>query len=800
MISVVASKTDVVPRHIYISMRDPFQNRAYVLNAVTDGLFYSSLVHAKKTYDETKKGNKGENDEVRQALENIFQKVRGLPVDANFSLALSERVDGVDIAYETFDNTDALMQKIMSVTIGNEKYLRSFHKYNTMTVKTHTESGLRVKFSTKQGAVTSLELPQFSIGQMSRSGVPVSFKYGYKFVSKTFYAAAACLPDSKFKFITGKFSDKAINFPRNVTLTVMKKQVDQLLTVSVKGKSDPLQGEKEKDVFYRSLVPIFGNLESPADFRSLIRDDKRPIDTHTHLKGYIGYHLQVSKTAGYDRPAIWNSPLSRISMRYQEIDDQTKPYMYKYSMVKDPDVANPTLSYEINIVSGFKNEQYVQMFAVTFQNPTDPATKSIRFVLGKKVDTNDPNKRAILINYENSVKNLFLQGHGEIIMPDTKLNIPDITRGSADWATAYPNEKIILNGKHKFTPTGRKDFSDADVDSLLNGIGDDPDATSAHEFYRTDEQVRLFTAGDNTIEGSDLTENMYSQMIARVHEHTKCSFKAWDRLLKFHGYKMEFTSLKPLPQEVKALHHRIKLLLALLHFGDLSLEIGERTEDNKMKVFMNSTVDDQRTDLLIQDRTGSQKFTGFTSKLVPLVRPSASPIKTFHFNTFNLPVCSVNTGTKKEVETFDNRDIPADNMSEDCEYLLASNCRGLKNFAVTFNKKEQEFTILYDNKHKIVVGKTGFTHNGQVVPDKTGLVKSVDDVVLASYKGLFAVVLPNRVKLIREKDSPVGYIQASRLFRGRLCGLCGDSGSYAESMNMTSLSDFAVSGQCVAKA
>jgi hypothetical protein len=578
----------------------------------------------------------------------------------------------------------------------------------------------------------------------------------------------------------------------------MKKQQAQLFTVTIKGKSEPLQGAQQKDIFFRALTPMFGSTESYGEYRKLVKNDTRPLDSHTHFKGYLGYHLLVEKTADYDRPAIWNSPLSRISMRYQELEDQVKPYRYKLAIVKDSDASAPVLNYELNMVHGHRDGNLIQMFAVTFQNPSDPASNSVRFVLGRKIDSNNPNKRAILFNYENHVKNLFLQGHADVTMPETKLLIPDVTRGTPEWAAAYPNEKIVMNGKHKFSATGRKEFSEADIEALLNGIGADPDATSTHEFFRTEEQARLFSAGDNTIDGSDVVDNIYSQMIARSHLHTKCSIKTWDKLLKFHGYKMEMTILKPLPEQLKGLHRRIKFLLAKRHYGDMSYEIGEKIDENKVKVYMNSTVDDQRTDLLIQDKTGSQRFTGFVSKIVPLVRPSASPIKTFHHNTFNLPICSVNNGAKKEVETFNSRDIPIDDMTADCEYLLVSNCRGLQNLAVTFNRKDDAFTILYDNKHKITITKTGFTLNGEVLPEKEGLVKEVDGIAILSYKGIMGVMLPNRVSVAREKNSPIGYVQASRLFRGRLCGLCGDAGGNASGDDISTVTDFAVSGQCAA--
>jgi len=333
----------------------------------------------------------------------------------------------------------------------------------------------------------------------------------------------------------------------------------------------------------------------------------------------------------------------------------------------------------------------------------------------------------------------------------------------------------------------------------LNGLGDDVYAESKGELYRTDEQIELFGAGDNTVEGSmDGHDNPYAKMIAKSHAHTRCSIKAWDRILKFHGYRGEATFKKPIPEEIKHLHRRIKFLLAKRHYNFMTYDINLKVEDNKIKISSNSSVDNKRTDLVIQDRTGAAIFKGFESKIIPLLRPSSSPIKTFYHNTFNLPVCSIN-GAKQEVESFDGRDIPVNGMNGDCDYLLMSNCRGIKNFAVTYNKKDDSFTILYDNKHKVVVSKTGFTYNGAAQPDKTGLVHAVDDMALMNYKGLLGVKLPNKVFFIRERDTSVGYIKASRLFRGRLCGLCGSMGGNGVADDISSLSDYAVSGgQCAA--
>ena len=81
--------------------------------------------------------------------------------------------------------------------------------------------------------------------------------------------------------------------------------------------------------------------------------------------------------------------------------------------------------------------------------------------------------------------------------------------------------------------------------------------------------------------------------------------------------------------------------------------------------------------------------------------------------------------------------------------------------------------------------------------DKNGLVKVVDNIALLSYKGLLAVKLPNKVWLIRERDSSTAYIKASRLFRGRLCGLCGKMTGDKIMDRVENVNDYAVSdSQC----
>jgi len=189
----------------------------------------------------------------------------------------------------------------------------------------------------------------------------------------------------------------------------------------------------------------------------------------------------------------------------------------------------------------------------------------------------------------------------------------------------------------------------------------------------------------------------------------------------------------------------------------------------------NSTVDNSATDIALTEPIGTTKLTGFKSPLLVFLRPSSSPIKIFQTNSLNKPVCTLSAQAEKtEIESFDGHDLSADELKANCDYLLAGNCRGKKTFAISYNRAANAYTILYDNEYKIVVKADGIEVNGAAQPDKEGLVGKHGDVILLAYKGLYMVVLPNKVELIREKNSPIAYIRASRLHKGRLCGLCGD--------------------------
>lgn len=799
LVSIVAAKNDVVPRSVYIKLQDPLQQRSYSLHSVSDALLYNNLVQMKQSYEKMKKENKVPNPAIKAQLDVIFEKVKGKPSDSYFAMAFVESVDGIDVSYEKFNKPDELIQRIISLTVGNEKYTRTFRKYNELVVKSHTESGLKVKFMTTQSAVTSLEMPQLTIGQIGRTGLPVSLRYGYKLVSKTAYVAIVELPLSKFKYITGKVSDKHMALPRNVTVNFMAKKEhgDKVTHVVAKVKDDPLFGKKEMDLFYRALTPVDGNVESSEDFMKIMKTDKKALDTHTHLHDHFGFGLVVSKSPDYVRPMPWETPLTRMSFIYQEVEHETKPYKYKVALTKsDKADASSILNYEINVMKGMKNDKFLMLFGMTVTNPRDAASKSVRFTVGRAVSTKTPDKRWSLLSYENYVKKIFLRGHFDVSMPSDAAPIPAVTKGTEEWKKVYGEQKIKVAGKFKWTPTARVDFSDADVNDLLNGIGDDVDATGEGELYRTQEQIDLYASSGNSVEEA-VGDNLYSTMISKAQAHPGCYLRAWSTLLKFHGVKGTIKINKPLPDQVKDVRRRIRSLMIKRYWSDMSFDIEDKAPEGTLSFWANSTVDSMRTDITLKDKTGTQKFKSIRSYLLPLLRPSASPVKIFKANTFNMPVCSIVSETgRNEIETFSRRDILTDDLATGCEYLLTSNCRGLKNFAIT--KKDDVYKILYDNKDEIVITKDGVSVNGEKQVESDGFAAIGESIYIGRYHGLLGVRLPNQIEVIREVGSPNAYIRASRLFRGRLCGLCGANDGNSVSDDVSSLAEFGVTGTCPA--
>jgi len=241
--------------------------------------------------------------------------------------------------------------------------------------------------------------------------------------------------------------------------------------------------------------------------------------------------------------------------------------------------------------------------------------------------------------------------------------------------------------------------------------------------------------------------------------------------------KAKVNVLNEPPKEVELLWKKIRLVMTMLHFRHLSYDLKDATPPNEITLYTNSTVKTGRTDMVIKDKEGSLKFTHYQSKVAKYLRPSSSPIKVYQSKVLNLPICTLSvTPETAEVETFDGRDLHADELHSGHSYLLAGNCRGKRTFAIIYAKDSNTYTILYDSldQLKIDVTETGFVVNGAALPNKEGLVGKFGDTVLLSYKGLLQIMLPNKVTFTREKNNSNGYIQTSRINRGRLCGLCGD--------------------------
>lgn len=630
LISTIASKSDVLPRSLYVSARDQLQARSVSINVVSDGLVYSNLAKLKAAHDQMRQVTKTVDVDVKRQLAAVLDAVEQVrPTSGNFSLLFAGQNDGLDTSFESFTRPEQILHRLLARTVSSERYLRSFNKYNDVRVRTHTESGLRVSFATAQGALTSVEVPAFTLGQMGRTGLPVSFQYSYKFVSRTFYATVASLPNSKYKYVSGRVSDKAVAIPRNVTMNLMRRQVDTLTVTTIKGRSDPLRGGPAKDTFLRSLTPFAGNLLGFHETKKLHVKESRPLTVVSRGHDYLGFGMTIEQSADYKRPSPFSSPLTRWCYRYQEIDGQVTPYTFKVSLSPNPvSSSSSQASWQLNIVDGLKSGQYVKLATWTLDSPLDSSKKAVRVSLGTAIDTNDPNKRLVLTAYENSVKKLYVRSRYSIQMPTTSLAVPRVTKG-AEWSDVYATEQIALEGTGKFSESTRSEFDlDGDLGDLLTPFTE-PDTTGKGHYYRTEEQASLFGNRDNSVEGDGVGDDIYSKLIGASQKHAKANFRAWDSLLKFHGLELEVTATRPPPEAVTLLWRRLNDLLVKKHYAYLSYggsddggNVG-KLEPGHIKIQLNSTVDSQRSDLTIQDRNGRLQFQGFKSRaIIPYLRPS----------------------------------------------------------------------------------------------------------------------------------------------------------------------------------
>ncbi|KAI1309103.1 Speckle-type POZ protein [Halotydeus destructor] len=773
LVSIIASKDDVMPRAIFAMARDGIVSGSFSVNTVSDGLVYKNAAQLKLMLDQMRNKIRTEKADVKQQLSAVLNAAKSRPVSEDFSLIFSARIDSHERLYERFTKPEQLIQRVMAKSLVAEKYLRTFKSLGHLYVKSHTESGLRVAFVTLQTGISSAAKPQFAVGQLGKHGLPLSLKYNYKFVSRIIFSSVVGLPSSNYRFITGRISDKATAVHRNVSMSVSRGQSGDLSLATIKIRSDPLEGTANKDIFYRSIAPFHGNVESMKDYTKLLISEKKPPTVYSKGHEYLGFGATVTKSPEHTRPSIFKSPITRFCTGYQEIPTCKKPYTLKVSLSAPAADSSAIASFQVNLVSGRKGDKYIKLGALTVDDPKDNSKKVLRVVLGKAINVDDPNKRFVNFAYENRASNLFVRAFYDVQMPDTKLAIPKIVRHSSEWKTAYAGEKILINAKLQYSSSGRDDFDmEAEVNDLANGQTGDADAVLEEEFYRTAEQADAFEIGTNTVGFSE--NGAYMKQFNNMK--TKDNFLTWKTVLAFHGFKGKLTLKKQIPDEVKLVWKKIRFVTSAMYYRHLSYDVNTKADPSTIHVSMNSTIDNSLSDLVITDKEGRQSITNYKSKVAKYMRPSSSPVPVAGKKMLNLPLCTY-LGSRDDfgVDTFDGKSVFFDALnSKKCSYLLAGNCRGKKTFAITYAIDSDTFTILYDDQQRIDVTASGFVVNGQAQPDKEGLVGKHGDTVLLAYKGLMKVMLPNKVVFIRETNSMTAYVQMSRINRGRLCGLCGD--------------------------
>ena len=221
-VSIVASKEDVLPRSIYVLAKDQLQQRAVSVSIFTDGGLYNNLAQLKAMLENMQGKIKQEKPDIKAQLAAVLSKVQSREVSAKSTLLFSKFIDNVEVHYERFTKPEQILQRVMARSLTSGKFSRSFKSLSELYVKSHTESGLRVSFITAQGAATSLEIPSVKVGQMGRTGLPLAVRYSYKFVSRTMYGTVVGLPSSRYRYITGRVSDKSGGIHRNVSINAQK--------------------------------------------------------------------------------------------------------------------------------------------------------------------------------------------------------------------------------------------------------------------------------------------------------------------------------------------------------------------------------------------------------------------------------------------------------------------------------------------------------------------------------------------------------------------------------------------------
>ena len=126
----------------------------------------------------------------------------------------------------------------------------------------------------------------------------------------------------------------------------------------MKGKRDLLFDSAEKDVFLRSLQAFEGNLDS-RDYQSLIRKTNIALESTSHNQNIFGVGVKITKSKGYSRPSVWESPLTRFSLMHQEIEDNSDPFFGKIAFFKSPE-SRGSIDHTHTGITGHKSGQLCQ--------------------------------------------------------------------------------------------------------------------------------------------------------------------------------------------------------------------------------------------------------------------------------------------------------------------------------------------------------------------------------------------------------------------------------------------------------
>ena len=119
------------------------------------------------------------------------------------------------------------------------------------------------------------------------------------------------------------------------------------------------------------------------------------LESASYGQDIFGVGVKITKSKGYSRPSLSESPLTRFSFRYQEIEDNPDPFFYKIGLTKSPE-----------------------------------SRRIIDYTL--------TDKQAVSLSYENAMTKVFIEGHTVINMPDNKLSIPDVVKSFNEWSLVYP--------------------------------------------------------------------------------------------------------------------------------------------------------------------------------------------------------------------------------------------------------------------------------------------------------------------------------------------------------------------------